>query len=417
MANGTVHIIGAGLSGLSAAVRLTQAGHKVIVHELARFAGGRCRSFYEPELDMTIDNGNHLVLSGNHAALGFLKVIGAGGLLKGPDEAEFPFADLATGKRWTVCPNSGRIGWWIFSERRRVPGTRPLEYLALVKLLMAKPNQTIAEVIDCKGPLYDRLLRPVLISALNTDPSEASAKLAASVVRETLAEGGKATRPLVAAEGLGPVFIDPALAWLKQHGTGVRFDHPLRKIGFDGARVATLDFGEDTIALSASDAVVLAVPGWVARTLVPDLIVPTEYRAIINAHYKIKPPVGTPRLQGVLNGNTEWLFAFANRLSVTISAGDRFIDAEREPLAREIWREVAVLTGLGPEMPPWQIIKERRATFAATPAENAKRPGPETRWRNLILAGDWTRTGLPATIEGSIRSGARAAELSSRLAS
>ena len=417
MANGTVHIIGAGLSGLSAAVHLTQARQTTVIHELARFAGGRCRSFHEAALDMTIDNGNHLVLSGNHAALGFVKTIGTDGLLEGPPEAAFPFADLATGKSWTVRPNSGRIGWWIFSESRRVPGTRPLEYRALVKLLLAKPHQTIADVIDCKGPLYDRMLRPVLISALNTDPSEASAALAASIVRETLAQGGKATRPLVAADGLGPVFIDPALVWLAKHGTDVRFDHPLRKINFEGGKVSALDFGEDTITLGATDSVILAVPGWVARTLVPDLIVPTEYRAIINAHYKIKPPEGTPRLQGVLNGNTEWLFAFNNRLSVTISAGDRFIDAEREPLARAIWAEIAELTGLGPEMPPWQIIKERRATFAATPAENAKRPGPQTRWRNLILAGDWTQTGLPATIEGSIRSGTRAAELAVRLAS
>ena len=230
MANGTVHIVGAGLSGLSAAVQLTQAGRPCVIHELARFAGGRCRSFHEPALDMTIDNGNHLVLSGNHAALGFLKTIGAGGLLEGPPEAEFHFVDLATGKRWTVRPNSGRIGWWIFSQNRRVPGTRPREYLALAKLLMAKPHQTIADVIDCKGPLYDQMLRPVLISALNTDPSEASAQLAASIVRETLAQGGKATRPLVAADGLGPVFIDPALAWLNKNKTEVRFDHPLRKM-------------------------------------------------------------------------------------------------------------------------------------------------------------------------------------------
>ena len=62
-------------------------------------------------------------------------------------------------------------------------------------------------------------------------------------------------------------------------------------------------------------------------------------------------------------------------------------------------------------MPPWQIVRERRATFAATPAEDAKRPGAKTAWRNLFLAGDWTQTGLPATIEGAIRSGNRAADL------
>jgi uncharacterized protein with NAD-binding domain and iron-sulfur cluster len=114
---------------------------------------------------------------------------------------------------------------------------------------------------------------------------------------------------------------------------------------------------------------------------------------------------------GVINGTTEWLFSFADRLSVTISAADRFNDAPRESLARTIWSEVAALTGLNAEMPRWHIIKERRATFAALPGENAQRPGARTRWCNLILAGDWTATGLPSTIEGSIRSGNRAADM------
>jgi uncharacterized protein with NAD-binding domain and iron-sulfur cluster len=86
----------------------------------------------------------------------------------------------------------------------------------------------------------------------------------------------------------------------------------------------------------------------------------------------------------------------------------------RADLAALIWREVASVTGLPGELPPWQIVRERRATFAATPEENAKRPGPVTQWRNLALAGDWTATGLPATIEGAVRSGHRAAELIER---
>ena len=406
----TVHVIGAGLSGLSAAVRLVQAGRKVVVHELARFAGGRCRSFHEPALGITIDNGNHLVLSANHAALAHLDVVGSRHMLEGPAEAEFPFADLATGERWILRPNRSPLAWWIFSKSRRVPGTSAGQYLALAKLLTAKPRQTIGEVIRCEGPLYDKLLRPVLLSALNIDPPLASAALAGQVVRETLAKGGKHTRPLVAAEGLGPVFIDSSLAWLQRQGAEVRFDRPLRKLELDAGRVSALDFGSERIALGSEDAVVLAVPAWVARTLVPDLVTPSRFTAILNAHFAVPPPPGQPRILGVVNATTEWLFAFHNRLSVTVSGADRFNEAEREPLARRIWAEVAALTGLDPTaMPPWVLIKERRATFAATPEENARRPGPVTRWHNLVLAGDWTATGLPSTIEGSIRSGATAA--------
>ena len=90
------------------------------------------------------------------------------------------------------------------------------------------------------------------------------------------------------------------------------------------------------------------------------------------------------------------------------------LDVPRETLAEKIWDEVAAVAGLPKALPPWQIVRERRATFAATPAENAKRPTAKTAWSNLVLAGDWTRTGLPATIEGAIRSGNRAADLVGR---
>ena len=116
-------------------------------------------------------------------------------------------------------------------------------------------------------------------------------------------------------------------------------------------------------------------------------------------------------MTGVINGTAEWLFAFPDRLSVTISGADRLLDTPREELAALIWREVAEIAGIAGPLPPWQIVRERRATFAALPREDAKRPGPRTRWNNLVLAGDWTATGLPATIEGAIRSGNRAAEL------
>ena len=107
-----------------------------------------------------------------------------------------------------------------------------------------------------------------------------------------------------------------------------------------------------------------------------------------------------PPILGVINATTEWIFAFDGRLSVTISNADRLMDVPRAMLAQTIWQEVSRATGIAGELPPWQIVRERRATFAATPEENAKRPATRTRWRNLVLAGDWTATGLPATLGG-----------------
>ena len=407
----TVHIIGAGLAGLAAAVCLSKQGQRVILHEATGFAGGRCRSYHDSALGMTIDNGNHLLLSGNRAALAFLRDIGAEPRLPLPPAAAFDFIDLTSRERWTLRLSEGLLPWWIFDSGKRVPGTRARDYLNLARLLWPPAGKPIGEVIACSGTLYGRLVGPLLLAALNIAPPEGSAKLAGAVIRETLAAGGAACRPLIARDGLGATLIEPALAFMARHGAEVRLGHQLHALTFADGGVAALDFGADSIALARADAVILAVPPYAATALVPELEAPSEFRAIVNAHFRIEPPAGQPPILGVINGTTEWIFAFPGRLSVTISAGDRLIDTPRESLARAIWDEVKAATGLSAELPPWQIVRERRATFAATPAQDARRPGPATRWRNLVLAGDWTNTGLPATIEGAIRSGNRAAAL------
>jgi len=406
-----VHVIGAGLAGLAAALRLAPSGASVVLHEAAGQAGGRCRSYFDATLGITIDNGNHVVLSGNHAARAFLAQVGATDRMRGPAEAAFPFVDIASGERWCVRPNAGRLPWWIFDAGRRVPATRAMDYLALAPLAWAPASKSIAEVMNCSGPLYERLWRPLLLAALNTDPAEASAALAGAVVRETLALGGHACRPLIAPEGLTHAFIDPALTWLAARGVTVRFSHRLRAIGFGAGAVSHLDFGDEAVALAAGDAVVLAVPAPVAAALVPGLPAPAQFRAIVNAHFRIDPPPGLAPMIGLINSTAEWVFAFHDRLSVTISGADRLLDTGREALAQAIWSDVRHATGVTADLPPWQIIKEKRATFAALPAEEPSRPGAATAFRNLALAGDWTATGLPATIEGAIRSGNRAADL------
>ncbi len=410
----TVHIVGAGLAGLSAALKLSARGERVIVHEATAFAGGRCRSYHDATLGMTIDNGNHLLLSGNHAALDFLRDIGAADRLIGPPAAEFLFADVASGQRWTLRINDGRLPWWIFDPARRLPGTRALDYAPLARLLWARPGKSVGETISCKGLLYQRLVEPLLLAALNIDPPHGSAKLASAVIRETIAAGGRACRPLVAREGLGSTLIEPALECLQRRGAVVRLEHQLRGLRFAAERVEALDFGKETIVLTVDDAVILAVPPYAAASLVRGLEVPTEFRAIVNAHFRIEPPAGAPPILGVLNGTVQWIFSFPGRVSITISAGDELVDSPREELAKKLWSDVARVTGLPPALPPWQIVRERRATFAATPAQDGKRPGAKTEWRNLVLAGDWTNTGLPATIEGAIRSGNRAAALVAR---
>ena len=407
----TVYVVGAGLAGLSAAVALAGRGERVEVFEGAAQAGGRCRSYHDPQLDAVIDNGNHLVLSGNRAVHAYLQTLGALGRLTGPDAAAIAFADLGTGERWTLRPNAGRLPWWIFARDRRVPGTTPGDYLSLAALLRPPPGKRLDQVVASRGRVWDKLLHPFLLAVLNTEPEAGSADLAAAVVRETLALGSDACRPRIAHPTLASAFVDPALAYLQARGVQVNLGKRVRSIALDGGRVASLLLPDREVTLGPDDRVILAVPPWAAQDLIPGLEAPDDFRAIVNGHFLFGAPAGAQPMVGLIGGTAEWVFAFPDRISVTVSGADRLLDEDREALARRLWSDVAALHGLPAELPPWQIVKERRATFAATPAQDAKRPGARTRWDNLLLAGDWTATGLPATIEGALRSGRTAADL------
>jgi squalene-associated FAD-dependent desaturase len=406
-----VHIVGAGLAGLSAALRLAEAGVPVVLHEAARQAGGRCRSYMDATLGCRIDNGNHLLIAGNHAAMAYLRAIGAGDTVVGPSEAAFPFLDLATGERWVVRPNAGRLPWWLFIAARRVAGTRPLDYFRALAIAAARAGDTVADALDRDSLIFRRLWQPLAVAALNTETEHGAAVLLSRVLRESFGAGGAACRPLVPRDGLSESLIDPALSRLAALGAELRLGSRLRQVAFADTRATLLAFDEKSEPLSVEDAVVVAVTAPVAARLLPGLVVPDEFRGIVNAHYRLAAPLSLPLFVGLVGGTAEWVFRKKEVLSVTISAADRLMDMPADELAALLWPEVRRAYDLGDaSLPAWQIVKERRATFAATPGQLLKRPAAQTRWTNLVLAGDWTDTGLPATIEGAIRSGTAAGD-------
>ena len=407
----TVHVVGAGLAGLGAATALAQAGIAVEVSEAAAQAGGRCRSYFDAQLGLTIDNGNHLVLSGNSGVEAYLARIGARERLTGPSETEFPFVDLASGERWTVRPNAGPLPWWVFAKDRGVPGATLSDYLGLAPLAFTNAGKRVDEAIRCEGPVWNKLMRPVLLAALNAAPESGAAELAGQVIRETMLKGGHAYAPRVPTPGLAAAFVDPALRYLEARGAPVRLQRRLSRLDTKAGRVRVLAFSDGEVTLGPDDRVVLAVPPWVAAELLPDLMVPDAFEGIVNGHYRVEPPPGAPLITGVLNSTVEWIFCFEDRISVTVSGASAIIGEAREKLARRLWAEVAQALGLSQGLPPWQIVKEKRATFAATVEQNARRPAAKTRLANLVLAGDWTATRLPATIEGALRSGETAARI------
>jgi squalene-associated FAD-dependent desaturase len=412
-----VHVIGAGLAGLAAALSLAAAGARVTVYESGPAAGGRCRSYFDRGLGCRIDNGNHLLLSGNTAAMAYLDEVGTRDSLTGPGIASFPFHDIDTDQFWAVKPSAGRIPWWVLSRSSRVPGTRLRDYLGLRALLRPAETATVSAVLERTGPLYDRLLEPLAISALNTRPDAALASLLLAVVRETLMRGGHACVPSFPRQGLSESFVDPAVRRIRDRGGDVLLGRRVLALETTAGRVAGLVMADESARLAAEDAVVLAVPAPVAADLVPGLTVPDAFEAILNVHFRIEaeapPGWGGAGFCGVIGGTAEWVFAKAGIVSVTVSAANHLVDLPADEIAARVWTDVRRCWPLPEAMPPVRVVKEKRATFAATAEQERRRPGSRPGGHiglsNLALAGDWTATGLPATIEGAIRSGRAAA--------
>jgi predicted NAD/FAD-dependent oxidoreductase len=215
---------------------------------------------------------------------------------------------------------------------------------------------------------------------------------------------------MLARDGLSESLVNPALNYLSSHGGAIRFGLRLRGLGLAADRVMELQFDSDSVPVLPHEDVVLAVPAPIAARIVPGLVVPDDYAPIVNAHFRYDAMVEFPPFLGIVGGTAEWVFRKRNILSVTASAADCIIGRAADELRDVLWRDVAQALALAAApTPPGRIVKERRATFRATPAQLARRPSAVTAWNNLHLAGDYVETGLPATIEGAIRSGIAAA--------
>ena len=410
----TVHVIGAGISGLACATRAAISGVDVALYEAAGQAGGRARSFHDESLGCMIDNGNHLLLGANESTRAYLADIDAGEMIREIAPAAFPFMDLSSGERWRVRPGGGLLPTWIFSKDRRVPDTTTGEYLRQAyRLKRAGKTDTVLGAVGNDSVLYETLWQPLCRAALNTDASEASAKLMWIVLRETFMKGEEACRPWFFHKGLSAALVNPAIRFLKENNAEVRFQARLRGLRWTDHKITSLYFPEGMLRIEPDDAVILAVPPDICNDIWPAAKAPTDSRTIVNAHYRMDKPVSLPwdaPFVGLVGSETHWIFARDNIVSLTISAGDALAEKPNWEIANLLWSEVAQVIGSSAgRMPAWRVIKERRATFAQTPAQVNSRASTDTSIKNLFLAGDWTDTGLPATIEGSVRSGFKAA--------
>jgi len=418
-----VAVVGAGYSGIAAAVWLTRGGASVTLHDANRTPGGRARRI--EYRDTVLDNGQHILLGAYRDTLSLLGAVDvpAGALRREPLALHFPgvlglaaprlpaplhlAAALAFARGLTAADR--------FAALRLSLAIRRAEAAAI-------PGETVAALLGRQGQ-PDRLRRllwePLCVAALNTPAERADARVFARVLRDALLRRRGDSDLVFPAVDLSALLPDPAIAWLGERGAHVAL----------GSRVEALvpEGGKWRLVASAGegsfDAVVCAAAPREAAALLADVpgLSPLAARIGAIAH----EPITTVYLQydrrvrlphpmtGIDGGHAQWLFdretlgGARGLVAAVISASRREAAIDQDVLATAVHREVGRVADV-PGLPRWtKVITEKRATFACEPG--AYRPPAETGAPGLVLAGDYTEGPYPATLEAAVRSGARAA--------
>ena len=444
-----VVVIGAGFAGLSAAVRLAKAGARVLVVEERRRLGGRATAFADPQSGEAVDNGQHVLFGCYHETFAFLETIGAATGVTLDSTLDFEIVDRSGRRsrlRTVPLPApfhliGGLLRWRALGIRDRLAALRLgllLRRIANPSNLTNPPNltkppnpsnpSTVAAWLSANGQtprLHEVLWEPLAIAALNQSPAVASAGPFIEVVARMF--GGTARDAAIGLprEPLDRLFAEPSRHFLEAHGHQVRCGTPATLLA-DGDRVVGVDLRGERIHAGA---VISTVPWFALSTVAAD--VPALEPLISNAARMTSSPIVTVNLWldgpvaeapfvGFPGRRFQWLFdkarLFGDRashVSLVASGADEIVGFSNDALVDLARGELSeALPGR------WSVIRatavrEKRATFSLAPGE-PPRPSAETPVRRFFLAGDWTDTGLPATIESAVLSGHRAAGLVAR---
>jgi len=428
-------VVGAGWAGIAAATKLADAGRKVLLVERSREAGGRAGSFWSPEHGEWLDHGTHLFIGAYRTVLGLIAKWG------GPaDSIDFreglavPFL-LSGGRKTVLRLGRGRLGaaagllsFTAAPLRERILAVRGLNALARSGLT-GDADRTVSESLASNGipsgvccGLFDALT----LAVMNAPAAEASASILGAAIREGLLRGGEATRIGLSQVPFRSLYIEPALGWLAVQGVELRLGQEVKQICLRNGAVEGVVIGE---SFQPAGQVLCALQPIDLLRLLPEAVrqdstfAPLgkfEYASIAGIHYTFDRPVMKVPFGHLPGGFTHWLFGRGEpetsgwrKVSAVISHAPGRSEVPVEAL------EDRVLDDLHDRLPAVRVanvvaskaVRTARATAILGPGNASLRPGPITSIRGLYLAGDWTATGLPATIEGAARSGIAAAKV------
>ena len=446
-----VIVIGAGFAGLSAAVRLTRRGARVLVLEARSRLGGRATAFADRETGELVDNGQHILMGCYTEALAFLRDIGAQDNVRVDPQLAVTMIDRAGRRTRLSCPAlpaplhlaAGVLEWEALSWRDRLsvlamatPLKNARRELAGASVRASSPDETVENWLIRNGQtarLREMLWDPLALAALNQPTNQAAAPPFARVLAEMFSDDPRAAAIALPTTPLHLMYAEPARAFIERHGGTVRTGAGATVVLTPGGdATAGVRVGAETIGASR---VISSVP-WFA---LPELFdqEPAVLRDVIDrARRMASSPIVTVNLWfdrrvldlpllGLPGRAMQWVFdndqivartdserAAVGHLSL-VSSGAADILAETN--VQLVHRAHAELLDALPAVRAARlmnatVIREPRATFSLAPGQPA-RPSAETALKGFLLAGDWTATGLPATIEGAVRSGNAAANL------
>jgi squalene-associated FAD-dependent desaturase len=439
-----VAIVGGGFAGLSAGVALAQRGFRVALLESKPALGGRAYSFTQPDRDDFIDNGQHVLMGCYHATLDFLKTLGTRDRLVAHRNLEIEML-AGPGRRAILrtAPlpgpfhmSSAILGYRHLSLRQRAGLLRAGMRLMYLRRF-SQPRlraMTVAEYMDLSG--QDDHTRscfwyPLALATLNEDPQLASAALLAEVLKRAFFSRRSDSAFLYSTVGLSDLYCGAATKFIERHDGVVACRAIVERFELDEhGNLATLRL-RDGRGLQASNFISAVTPDRLLKMLPEGATADPLFAGLADlkssptvcAHVWLDREVTRSAFIGFIGTQTQWLFnkrrIFARHsedhpgyLSFVISGARDLVDESNDALLEIVMRDLRAMipAARSAQVLKALVIKEKQATIAPDPQSDALRPSVTTPIANLFLAGDWTQTGLPATIESAVISGNRAAE-------
>ena len=418
-----VTIIGGGWAGLSAAVHLTRNNIPVTLIESAGELGGRARMVMFG--DLPIDNGQHIALGAYRNFLEILKIIG---LEEKFVLSRLPLSLTVRGNEDTVELRASKIPAPLhlltaFIAAGGLSKTDKLKTMANWLRMVgadARSDMTVTELLDCTGQssrVSHYLWTPLCIAALNTHPDIASARVFQRVLKDAFTRRRADSDILRPRYDLGRVMPQPASDWLRSKGANIMTGQRVTALDVEDNRVTGVRLGEMTIK---SSRIIIATNPWNCARLIRFIdpmqplfrkLVQFEYQPIATVFLKYsRPLLLQPAMLGFADSVTQWVFdrritSHPKMLAAIISADGEHTSMNKEALTRQVIQDIKANTPIQDDPVDSMVIREKRATFSATPAMEHLRPDNETAIGGCWIAGDYTTTGYPATLEGAIISG------------